>query len=84
MPLSHSDKAKAATRKAVDGWIKEVQKGIDAREKELAKFKKLAPLTPSDWDDKMIPKLEAIIVEFKKKKQYYVDLKAEYAKQGLI
>jgi len=80
----HSESAKKATRKAVDGWINEVQKGIDSREKELAKFKKIAPLTPSTWDDEMIPKLEAIIVEFKKKKQYYVDLKEKYAKQGLI
>lgn len=84
MPLFHSESAKNATRKAVDGWIDEVQKGIDARQKELEKFKKLAPLTPSKWDDEMIPKLEAIIVDLKKKKQYYVDLKAKYAKDGLI
>jgi len=82
--VEHSESAKAATRKAIDGWIAEVEKGIDSRKKELEKFKKIAPLTPSKWDDEMIPKLEAIIKEFEKKKKYYVDLKAKYEKDGLI
>lgn len=80
----HSEKAKAATRKAVDGWIAETQKAIDSRKKELAKFKKLAPLTPSKWDDEMIPKLEKEIEKFEAKKKYYVDLKEEYKVKGLI
>ncbi len=80
----HSARAKTATRKAVDGWIAQTQKAIDSRKKELAKFEKLAPKTPSKWDDEMIPKLKEQITKLEKTKQYYADLKAKYEKEGLI
>ena len=82
--LFHSLRARSGTKRQVNAWIKEIEKGIKSREKELKKFKILAPLTPSDWDDKMIPELELIIKKYKKRLQEYIILKKKYEKDGLI
>jgi len=80
----HSEKAKSATRKQVDGWIRVIENSIKSKEKELAKFRVLAPKTPTDWDNKMIPILEEALQKTKKQLQECLNLKQEYEKDGLI
>ena len=79
-----SIRARRNTRKQVNGWIKELKKGIHNREKELAMFMKIAPLTPSNWDDKMIPILEELLSNHKKRLKEYTLLKKKYEEDGLI
>jgi len=80
----HSEKAKSATRKQIDGWIRVIENSIKSKEKELAKFQKLAPKTPTNWDNEMIPILEASIEKTKRQLQECLKLKKEYEEQGLI
>ena len=79
-----SYRAKSNTRKQVNGWIKEIQKGIKSREKEIRFYAKIAPLTPSTWDDEMLIILRKELLTHKKKLNYYIDLKEKYEREGLI
>lgn len=80
----HSKIAKWNMRRQVNGWIKKLNKGIKGREKELAFYRKIAPLTPSDWDDNIIPELEKELRIHREKLKYYEFVKRKYETEGLI
>ena len=79
-----SYRAKSNTRKQVNGWIKEIQKGIRSREKEIEYYERIAPLTPSTWDDKMLTVLKRELLSHKSKLDYYIALRERYENEGLI
>jgi len=84
MGFFHSLFARDNTKKQINGWIKEIEKSIKSRENEINKFKILAPLTPSDWDNLMIPILEEELKKHELRLIEYRRLRDEYINSGLI
>lgn len=80
----HSPFARDNTKNQINGWIKEIEKSLESRRKELRKFRILAPLTPSNWDNLMIPILEEELKAHKLRLMEYMRLRDEYENDGLI
>ena len=83
MGLKRSTKAKAATRKQVNGWIRMMQSILILKQKELEKVKSYRRYK-LPGQAKMEEAAQQGIVKAKKDLDHFKKLKAKYEKEGLI